>query len=218
MFILYEYNSNVILDKPLKTLQALEINNTWYKTHLQLRHKGFAPKPHVLDNEYSLEMKKAFSKYDVAFQLVPPHVHRRNDVERAIQTWKNHFCAGLATCNPKPPLAEWNLLMPQAEITLNLLRSSRGYQNLSAYNCLHCTFHYLSTPLCPPGTRIIAYITPSQHTNMAHHGIDGWYVGPSMDHYHYHKCYIPTTSRCWDVLTIDWFLHTVPFHTFTSDK
>ena len=125
MSILYEYDGNAILARPLKTLQALEINNTWYKTHLQLRHKGFAPKPHVLDNEYSLDMNKAFKKYDVAFQLVPPHVHRRNADERAIQNWKNHFCFGLSTCDPKSPLVEWDLLMPQAEITLNLLRSSR---------------------------------------------------------------------------------------------
>ena len=91
VFILYEYDSNSILAKPLKTRQALEINTTWYETHLRLRHNGFAPKIHVLDKKCSLEMKKDFKKYDVAFQLVPPYVHLRNAAERAIQTWKNHF-------------------------------------------------------------------------------------------------------------------------------
>ena len=85
-------------------------------------------------------MKKAFKKYDVAFQLVPPHFHRRNAAKRAIQTWKNHFCSGLATCDPKFPLSEWDLLMPQVEIALNLLRSYRRYPKLSAYNCLNRTF------------------------------------------------------------------------------
>ena len=28
------------------------------------------------------------------------------------QTWKNHFCSGLATCDPKFTLTEWDLLMP----------------------------------------------------------------------------------------------------------
>ena len=53
---------------------------------------------------------------------------------------------------------------------------------------------------------------------MAPHGINGWDVGPSMDHYRCHKCYIPTTSRCWDVLTVEWFAHTVPLPTVTSDN
>ena len=53
---------------------------------------------------------------------------------------------------------------------------------------------------------------------MAPHRINGWYFGPSMDRYRCHKRYIPTTSRCWDVLTIDWFPHNVPFPTVTSDN
>ena len=105
VFIIYEYDSNTILAKPLKTRQALEINTTWSETHLRLRHNEFAPKLHVLDKKCSFEINKAFKKYYVAFQLVPPHIHRRNAVKQAIQTWKNHFCAGLATCYPKFPLA-----------------------------------------------------------------------------------------------------------------
>ena len=163
-------------------------------------------------------MKKSLKKYDVTFQLVPPHVHHRNAAERSIQTWKTHFCSGLATCDPKHPLAKWDLLMPQAEITLNLLRSSRQYPKLSAYDCLNRTFNYLITPLSPLGTRIISHTTPSQRTNMAPHGIDGWYVGPSMDHYRCRKCYIPTTSRLWGILSIDWSPHTVPFPTVPSEE
>jgi hypothetical protein len=46
---------------------------------------------------------------------------------------------------------------------------------------------------------------------MAPHGVDGWSVGTSLDHYRCHKCYIPSTSHSWNVLTVDWFPHTVPF-------
>jgi hypothetical protein len=45
---------------------------------------------------------------------------------------------------------------------------------------------------------------------MAPHGASGWYVGPSLDHYRCHQCYIPSTSQSWNVLTVDWFPHTVP--------
>ena len=170
---LHEYDSNAILSKPLKTRQAMDITTAWTALHHKLRSNGFSPTLHILDNECSHVMKQAFTKHSVNFQLVPPHVHRRNAAERAIQTWKNHFSAGLATCDPKFPLAEWDRLMPQADLTLNLLRSSRSYPKLSAHSCLNKAFNFLDTPLAPPGTRVVAHITPSQHANMAPHGVDG---------------------------------------------
>jgi hypothetical protein len=59
------------------------------------------------------------------YQLVPPHFHRRNAAERAICTFKEHFVAGLASVDPDFPLHLWDRLLPQAEMTLNLLQSSR---------------------------------------------------------------------------------------------
>ena len=64
---------------------------------------------------------------------MPPHIHRRNSAERAIQTFKNHFIAGLASIDPNFPLSNWCRLLPQAELTLNLLRPSRLNPKLSAY-------------------------------------------------------------------------------------
>jgi hypothetical protein len=54
---------------------------------------------------------------------------------------------------------------------------------------------------------------------MAPHGIDGWYVGPSIEHYRCHKCYISSTFGVRDALTIDWFPHkNVPFPKVTADE
>ena len=72
-------------------------------------------------------------KENITYQLVPPQIHRPNLAERAIQTFKNHLKAGLATVDPDFPLAEWDRLIPQANITLNLLRSARVNPKLSAY-------------------------------------------------------------------------------------
>ena len=55
------------------------------------------------------------------FQLVPPHTHRANAAERAIQTFKNHFKAGIASLDPDFPITEWDRLLEQAFLTLNLL-------------------------------------------------------------------------------------------------
>jgi len=218
VMVLYDYDSNSILSKPLKTRQASEITNAWTKLHSRLQLNGYAPALHILDNECSEELKKTFRKHDVDFQRVPPHSHRRNAAERAIQTWKNHFCSGLATCDPKFPLTEWDLLMPQADITLNLLRASRRQPKLSAYACINGPFDFNRTPLAPPGTRVVAHITPAQRQNMAPHGVDGWYVGPSQEHYRCHKCYIPSTFGVRDCLTVDWFPQTIAFPKVTADE
>jgi hypothetical protein len=175
------------------------------------------PKLHMLDNECSHELKKASKKYNVAFQLIPPHIHRANAAKRVIQTWKNHFCSGLATCDPKFPLTEWDLLMPQADITLNLLRSSRRQPKLSAHACLFGNFDFNKTPLAPPGTRVVAHITPNQCTNMSPHGVDGWHVGPSEEHHRCHKCCTPSTCGVRDALTVDWFPHKAPFPKSADD-
>jgi hypothetical protein len=124
----------------------------------------------------------------------------------------------LATCDPKFPLSEWDLLMPQADITLNLLRSSRRQPKLSAYACINGVFDFNRSPLAPPGTRVVVHVTPDQRHNMAPHGVDGWYVGPSTEHYRCHKCYIPSTFGVRDALTVDWFPHTVPFPKVTTDE
>ena len=51
----------------------------------------------MFDNECSDELRRAFRKSDIAFQLERPHLHRANSTERAIQTFKAHSKAGLAS-------------------------------------------------------------------------------------------------------------------------
>ena len=124
---------------------------------------------------------------------MPPHIHRRNSAERAMQTFKNHFIAGLASTDPNFPLSNWCRLLPQAELTLNLLRPSRLNPKLSAYAQLEGTFDFNRTPLAPPGTRVIVHEKPTQRRTWAPHGIDGSYVGPAMDHYQCYRVWIPST-------------------------
>jgi hypothetical protein len=44
-----------------------------------------------LDNEASLALRNYLTKEGIDYQLAPPHVHRRDNAERAIQGFKNHF-------------------------------------------------------------------------------------------------------------------------------
>ena len=61
----------------------------------------------------SNKLLNAFDKEKIKFQLVPPHIHIRNAAERAIDTWKNHFIAGLSSVHAEFPLLEWDRLVAQ---------------------------------------------------------------------------------------------------------
>ena len=110
------------------------------------------------------------------FQLVPPHLHRRNAAERSIQTWKNHFIADIVSTHDKFPLHLWCRLLPYAILTLNLLHQSQISPTLFAQAQLHVHFDYNATPIAPPGTKIIAHNKPTVYTSWEPRGSDGWYV------------------------------------------
>ena len=103
--------------------------------------------------QQSLHQLKGFSHCQKRW--VPPHIHRCNSAEHVIQTFKNHFIAGLSSTDPNFPLSNWCRLLPQAELTLNLLRPSRLNLKLSAYAQLKGAFDFIRTPLAPPGTHVI---------------------------------------------------------------
>ena len=97
-------------------------------------------------------MKSVLLKDNIKHQLTPIHAHRKNLAERAIQTFKQHFKAGLALVDPGFPLAQWYRLIQQVIITLNLLRSSNANSKLSVYIDVFGEFYVNATPLTPPGT------------------------------------------------------------------
>ena len=217
VFILYDYDSNAILAKAIPNRRGSTIKMAWEQIHKALQQNGYCPKLHIIDNECSEDIKASFRQHHVDFQRVPPHQHRRNAAERAIQTWKHHFIAGLASCDPSFPMKAWDLLIPQANITINLLRSSRRQPNLSAYHCLFGVYNFNRTPLAVPGTKALVHKTPDQRASWDTHGVQAYYIGPSMEHYRCYKFYVPSTNGIRDAPTVKWFPHTVPFPQVTTD-
>ena len=65
---------------------------------------GITPTMHILDNECSEEYKQAIMKNHMKYQLVPPHDHRRNIAEKAIQVFKDHFVSVLCGTAVKFPM------------------------------------------------------------------------------------------------------------------
>ena len=183
LLIVYDYDSNAILAAPLKTRQSQEITTAWKSLHSKLTTHGHEITKYVLDNECSADLKLAMVKANLSFELAPPQMHRRNAAERAIRTFKNHFLAGLATCSPTFPITEWDRLLEQALLTLNLLRTSRINPNLSAHAYLFGNHNFNKVPLVPPGTKIVVHNKPGTQASWAFHGDDAWSIGPAHEHY-----------------------------------
>ena len=173
VFILYGYDYNAIVSVPLKNRQAKLIADAWQNFFSQLKDNGYTPDLHIIDNECSELLKNSFRKYNINFQRVPPHSHQQNSAEHAIQTWKHHLIAGLATCGLDFLPAEWYRIMPQCNITINLLRSSGRQAKLSIHACLYGNFDLYRSPLAPPGTKVVIHDTVNQRDSLAPHGIEG---------------------------------------------
>jgi hypothetical protein len=71
--------------------------------------------------------------------------------------------AGISSVDPAFPLHLWDRLLPQADIVLNILRTSRLHPQLSAAAHLHGLVDYNKTDLAPPGCKIIAHKKPGMH-------------------------------------------------------
>ena len=174
LLIVYDYDSNAILAEPMRTRTSASIITAYKTVHARLCKAGFRPKLQRLDNECSEEFKELLHKEGIDFQLVPPGSHRRNAAERAIQTFKDHFIAGLCSLDKDFPLHLWDKLLLQAELTLNLLRGSRTQPHLSSYAAMKGFFDFNRTPLAPPGIRVMAHEKPANRTTWSPSALDGF--------------------------------------------
>jgi hypothetical protein len=93
------------------------------------------------------------------------------------------------------PLHLWDKLLPQALITLNLLRGSRMNPKRLDFN---------GTPLAPPGTKVLIHEKPEVRGTWAPHAVDGWYLGPALNHYRCYRVWIHETTSERVVDTLSW--------------
>jgi hypothetical protein len=155
LFVLYHYDANHIFLLAIKNKSQECLHAAYTKVHEQIKAAGLKLNFQIMDNECSQLLKEYMTKSEIDFQLVPPANHRANAAERAIQTAKHHFIAGLCTCPSNFPLNQWDKLVPQAELTLNLMRGSRMNPKQSAWEQVHGHYDYNRTPIAPPGMNVM---------------------------------------------------------------
>ena len=140
--------------------ESTSLVEAWRSCHKRLTNNGHKVQLHILDNEISAEFMDALTKEQIEFQTVAPGMHRANAAERAIRVVKNHLLSGLALCHKDYPIREWDRLLTQGELTVNLLRNSRVNPSLSAWAYLFGNHDFNRVPLAPPGTKVIIHIKP----------------------------------------------------------
>ena len=124
-----------------------------------------------MENKCSSGIKWGMKKYDTGFQVFPPNMHRWNASEQAIWTWKKLFISRLYTTNLDLPIIEWDHIIFQYLITLNILHNSRVNQGLLVYSYLWSLYNFNKSPVSPLGTCMVFHDKPGNCMLWGHVGI-----------------------------------------------
>ena len=130
---MYMYGCNAILTTAMKNRSDKEMIRAFTSLTEDLKSLGINPGFHFMDNEASTTLKLTMTTMNTNDQLVTPGKHRAYNANIAIQTFKNHFIAGLCSVDKDFHLQLWDRLLQQATISLNLLIQSRTLPHISAY-------------------------------------------------------------------------------------
>jgi hypothetical protein len=125
IIIAFHANGNLILQQTFKSKSNRHRIAAYNAIMTCLAARGLLVDLQILNNKASAAYKKAITfKWNAEFQLVPPDMHCRNQAERAICTFEDHFLAILAGVGYAFLPYLWDLLLPQAELTLDLLHQA----------------------------------------------------------------------------------------------
>jgi hypothetical protein len=205
VLVMYDYDSNTINAIAIKNRKTASLVQGYNELFEDLKKAGINPVLHRLDNETSKELILEIEKKGLDYQIASPGDHRLNHAERAIQTFKNHFIAVLYGCDSTFPAKQWDRIIKQAVMTLNMCRPSRINPKLSAYQQVWGNFDFNKTPLAPPGCKVVVHERAMERGAWACHGVGGYYIGPAMKHYRNYISYIPETKGIRTTNTIEFF-------------
>eukprot|EP00804_Cyclotella_cryptica_P001782 CCRYP_018594-RA/>CCRYP_018594-RA protein AED:0.21 eAED:0.21 QI:0/-1/0/1/-1/1/1/0/556 len=185
IMLAYHCDSNAILVEPFQSRHDRHRVAAHGRIMTRLRDRDHPIEHQILDNEASENYRQAITQdWKATYQLVPPNVHHANAAERAIRTFKAHFLIVLAGINPAFPNYLWDKLLPQTELTLNLLQQSTLAPAISAWEAFNGPLNYDATPLGPMGCPVIIHNKTATRKSWDFRGRDGFSIGPALHHYH----------------------------------
>ena len=218
---MYHYDSNYIHIEVCKDNSAAAYLAA-YTNGLELYSKAsttslsLIPTMEKADNAVTVDFIKKMLTRGIHVQLTPAGNHRTNNAERCIQTAKNHIVAGYHTADPDFPVKAMHLLVPQAEITLNLLRKSR-LSSKSAYAEIHGPFDSNRFRLHPAGTKVVTLDDPNKRPKQfAEHGPVAFYIHPAPNQYRCYTVYVPSTNATRITDSVSWVPFERPVPTYAT--
>ena len=188
-------DTNYIHVVPMRSRSAKDYTNSFLQCINFFKTRGIHHTKVKVDNETSNLFRQVAGDNNIQIEYVPPENHRQNPAERDIRTFKNHLVAALCTTHVDFPISEWDLLLPQIELTLNLLRGSHTQPKISAYEHVIGKYNYSRNPIAPVGTKVIVLNDPNSRPTWAPHGNRGYYLGPAMNHYRSYRILMEDTGR-----------------------
>jgi hypothetical protein len=167
----------------------------------RLAARGLLVDLQIVDNEASVAYKEAITfKWNAKFQLVPPDMHCQNWSERTICTFKDHFLAIQAGVDSAFPPYLWDLLLLQAELTLNLIHQAMLNPRISMWELFE------GTPLGSVGCRIFIHAKLATRQCWDFLAKPGFYIGPALDSYRCFKL-VKTNTKSQVISDIVKFCH-----------
>eukprot|EP00804_Cyclotella_cryptica_P001132 CCRYP_008413-RA/>CCRYP_008413-RA protein AED:0.32 eAED:0.32 QI:0/0/0/1/0/0/2/0/378 len=112
---------------------------------------GIVPRKHVLDNKISAYERPHPGHLQNVARIGSTRCHTPQRRRVAIRNFKSHFLSILAGVADDFPLKLWDKLLPQTEITLNLLRQSNATPLSPPRHASQRPFDYNKMPLAPMG-------------------------------------------------------------------
>jgi hypothetical protein len=215
LIIFYIYDANFIPFVPIKNHTKEELLRAYQITDKYLSSQGFKPQLHKIDNKTSKDVKEFIEFQRITLQYTLPDIHRTNFAERDIRTWKYHFTAGIANLPKTFPIANWCCLTNQCNYTINMFCPCHQNPLLLSFKAMEGSFLFDTTPMAPPGTKILVHLKPTHCKSWAYHASNSWYIEPSLKHYRCIRAIMEGTGGKRLTDTFHFKHHAMPIPTIT---
>ena len=122
--------------------------------------------------------------------------------EIAVSDGKTHFVTIICGAHPSFPYGEWDILIPYAELTLNLLRPFGPDPSKSAHTGVYGSpFDFAEQPLALAGCLCVGFTASDVRPSWVPHGYLSYCLGPALDH----SLYVISTKSSRVTDTVDLF-------------
>ena len=193
IMVMVEIDSNVTLVAPTKNRKYAKTQRAYLDLFIIIKQSGIALQCHIIENERS-ESMDTLIRENYALGLVPPHCHQRNVAEVSIRSFKQHsmrIISGMAT---DFPMHQWERLLPQAKLTLNILGKSNTTTTVSAHASVFGPFNYNRMPLGLRECTVFIHKNSGARASWGNNAVYGWCLYTSLEHYRAHMCRVKKTN------------------------